>query len=111
MQRGHAPLENAERELQRLRVDGLPVGGFDHFEVPRAEIAPDEVVEIHQRIAQAVVAEVLLVLGQHLRQFLVDPAHGKLVGNASVGIRLHFPTLDQPQRIPHFIAEITPLLA
>lgn len=57
-------VEETARGFQRRPVDRALVGRFDHFEVPAAEVVPEEFIQIHEGFRDTVGGEVRFDLTQ-----------------------------------------------
>ena len=112
---GHKGMEQTEQVVEECQcsihsgaVDGLSVGGFYHFEIPRREFVPEQFVDSHQGFRQAEFAEQVGNFGKRLVEDGVEPADGDfcVFGLFDVG---NIPPFDEAERIPYLVVEVTTL--
>ena len=111
MQHAHQFVEESARRGERLRIDGLSVGGFHHFEVETAEVVPEELVGRHERLRNAVRPEVLVDLAQCAAQRLAEPFDRQPVVVVLRSLVVRRPAVHQPVGVPYLVAEVAALLA
>ena len=107
-------LEEAQCLVVSGAVDGLgfaiDVGGLDHLEVPAGELIPEQAVDSHQCLGDAVLAEEVVDLLVGLLELGVEPLGGyaACLGLLAVG---NGPSLNQTEGIPNLVVEVAALLA
>ena len=87
------------------------VGRFDHFEVPAAEVVPEEFIQIHEGFRDTIGGEVRFDLTQRLGERLTEPFDCQAVVFALCQGVVDRPAVDQSVGIPDFVAEIASLFA
>ena len=106
--------EQGIKESQGSLVSGPvhtgAVGRFDDFKIPGAELIPEELIDSHQGVTDAELAEIVLHLGYGLCEQIAEPADCRCRGLALRCVRIHLPALYETEGIPHLAAEIASLL-
>ena len=92
-------------------INRFAVGWFNHFQIPAAEIIPNQLVGSHQSIRNAVLLKIVFNIRQHSVFSCFKPAHGKRGTFGLLFFIICFPAFYQPQRIPYLVTEIPSLLA
>jgi hypothetical protein len=109
VKRNHQFGEDIERGFERFPVNGLFVTGLDHFQIPRAEVVPDEGIKAEQCFAESVLPEVAFYISQNGLVFVINPLYCQSVFFDSTLIFSCFsdiPSLYKAECIPEFVAEI-----
>ena len=96
--------------LQCLAVDGRAVGWLHHFQVPTGELVPEQAVYGHQRIRNAVFAEVVVEFSIRLTQFGSKPFRGDAALRRLFDVG-HLKSFHQTEGIPYLVVEVASLLA
>ena len=94
-----------------LRINGLAIGGLHEFEQPGREVVPEEVIDLHQGFAQAILGVEVGHLGGTVAQAGFKPLDSERSGFALGGFGAHLPTLDKAEGIPYLIIKVAALLA
>ena len=111
MQQAQQRIEEPFGFVDRPRVDRHPVSRLYHFEIPPAEIVPEEFVEQHEGLRNAVAAEIPVQLRHGAAQRLAEPFARQAVVVALGERPVHRPAVDEPVGVPNLVAEIAALLA
>ena len=118
MQHLEQGIEETQGSVVGGTVDGLwlavNVGRLHHLEIPARELVPEEFVDGHQCLRDAVFLQQVVHLGIGLLQLGVEPGDGHLVGDqcvGAIGVVGHLPSFHQSEGIPYLIVEVASLLA
>ena len=103
-------IEEPECCLVCLLVYRLLVCRLDHLKVPAGELVPEEAVNSHQSLRDAILRELVVQLFVGDAEHRLEPFHGNLVclGLLDIG---GLPSLHETESIPNLVVEVTSLLA
>ena len=107
------------KEAQRGVVGGLGhglclavlVGWLHHLKIPAGELVPEESIDRHERVGDAILGEVGVHLGIGLAEFALKPARSDAARLVLLGVCRHLPALHQSEGVPYLVVEVASLLA
>ena len=108
MQQG---VEKADGGVVHLTGDRLTEGGLHHLQIPRGELVPEELIDRHERLAEAILAEEVGHLGSYGVLLRLEPLHGQQRRLRSGYLVAHLPAANQAEGVPYLVVEVTSLLA
>ena len=113
MQHLHELLKEAERAVHRRLVNGqlltIDVRRLNHLQIPGTELIPEQAIDRHQCLRDAIGLKLLVHQVVGLLQFGLEPGDS-LTTLLRLGHISHGPTLHQTEGIPNLVVEVAALL-
>ena len=105
----HQLLEDIQRGLQRSGIYGSLISRLNHLEIPAREFIGEQFEGCHQCLVEAILAIEVVDFCYCCTNGSLHPCNSLLVGLRLCNICL-FPSLNQAEGIPYFVAESSSLL-
>ena len=103
-------IEETECRIVRCLIDTCTVSRLDEFEIPCAEIIPEQSVYAHQSIRKTEFSVMVFHFGYGFIEPVAEPFHSHGSRRRLSGLSVHLPSRNKAEGIPYLVAEIPSLL-
>ena len=104
-------IQKSNSSIKSNTVNSLSVSRLNHFQIPRRELIPEQLINSHKCFTQTIFTEQIGNLSSYFILFGLKPADSQLRRFGNFSIISNLPSFDQPESIPYLVTEITSLLA